>query len=68
MPQGDYIKLHIKRHGRRMDYEELLRKREARAPKLIAKKARTLIGKRGILYAEERRKEKIELRKKIRQH
>lgn len=51
-----------------MDYEELLRKREARAPKLIAKKARTLIGKRGILYSEERRKEKIELRKKIRQH
>lgn len=52
MPQGEYIKLHIKRHGRRMDYEERMRKKEARAPKEAARKARKLIGLRGILYSE----------------
>lgn len=66
MPQGDYMKLHLKRHGRRLDYEEKQRKKAARAPKEAARKARKLIGLRGILYAEERRREKIELRKKIR--
>ena len=29
-PQGDYIELHQKHHGRRPDYEERKRKREAR--------------------------------------
>lgn len=51
-----------------MDHEERLRKREARAPKVAARKARKLIGLRGILYSEQRRKEKIEMRKKLRQH
>lgn len=68
MPQGEHIKLHIKRHGRRMDHEERMRKREARAPTAAARKAKKLIGLRGILYSEQRRKEKIEMRKKIRQH
>lgn len=51
-----------------MDHEERMRKREARAPKVASKKARKLIGLRGILYSEQRRKEKIEMKKKLRQH
>jgi len=30
MPQGDYIELHQKRHGYRLDYFEKKRKKEAR--------------------------------------
>lgn len=30
MPQGEYMDLHRKRYGRRLDYEEKKRKREAR--------------------------------------
>jgi hypothetical protein len=41
-PQGDYIDLHQKRHGRRLDYEERKRKKEARAVKKNSKEARNV--------------------------
>jgi hypothetical protein len=41
-PQGDYIELHQKRHGRRLDYEERKRKREARSVKKNSKDARNV--------------------------
>ncbi|KAH0571627.1 Ribosomal protein S8 [Spironucleus salmonicida] len=68
MAQGDYIKLHQKRHGKRLDHDEKMRKKEARMPHIISKKATHLIGLRQKLFSEERRKEKIELKKKIRQN
>ncbi|ESU37637.1 Ribosomal protein S8e [Giardia duodenalis] len=68
MPQGDYIRLWQKRFGRRLDYEERKRKREAREPKVLAKKAQNLIGIKAKLFAENRRKEKIQMKKLINQH
>ena len=42
-PQGDYIELHQKRHGRRPDYEERKRKREAREVHKRSKDARKVL-------------------------
>ena len=44
MPQNDYMDLHKKRFGLRLDTEERLRKKEARSPHEISKKAQTLTG------------------------
>ena len=34
MPQNEHIELHRKRHGRRLDHEERVRKKEAREPRV----------------------------------
>lgn len=68
MPQNDYIDRHRKLHGRRLDYEERKRKREAREPHKRAKIARTLRGIKAKLYNKERRNEKIQMKKKIQAH
>merc|ERR1711967_143783 len=68
MAQGDYIELHRKRHGRRLDHEERQRKKEARSGKLnsaIAKKVRGLKAKQ---FNKKRYAEKAEMKKKIKQH
>ena len=65
MPQGDYIELHIKRFGRRFDYYERKRKREARAKKALALKATKLRGIQAKIFHEKQRKEKAALRKKL---
>lgn len=39
MPQHDYIELHQKRFGKRLDTEERARKKAARQPHEIADKA-----------------------------
>lgn len=44
MPQHDYIELHQKRFGKRLDSEERERKKQARLPHEISKKAQTLTG------------------------
>lgn len=44
MPQNEYMERHRKLHGRRLDYEERKRKREAREPKKRAATARKLRG------------------------
>jgi hypothetical protein len=43
-PQGDYIELHQKRHGRRLDYDERKRKREAREVHTRSKQAQKVGG------------------------
>ncbi|CAI2377114.1 unnamed protein product [Moneuplotes crassus] len=68
MPQGDYIELHTKRNGRRLDHEERSRKREARSKHLIAKNAKYLRGVKAKIFAKERYKEKVEMRKMIKAH
>jgi ribosome biogenesis protein NSA2 len=45
-PQGDYIELHQKRHGRRLDYAERKRKREAREVHTRSKQAQKVGGGR----------------------
>lgn len=54
--------------GRRLDYEERKRKKEARLPKIRAKKAQQLRGLKAKLYNKERRNEKIQMKKKIQAH
>ncbi|KAK3865053.1 hypothetical protein Pcinc_029310 [Petrolisthes cinctipes] len=68
MPQNEHIELHRKRHGRRLDYEERLRKRQAREPHKRSAKAKELFGLKAKLYNKERRNEKIQMKKTIRAH
>ncbi|XP_017771773.1 PREDICTED: ribosome biogenesis protein NSA2 homolog [Nicrophorus vespilloides] len=68
MPQNEYIERHRKLHGRRLDYEERKRKRDARESRIRSKKARTLRGIKAKIYNKERRNEKIQMKKKIKAH
>ncbi len=62
------MELHKKRYGKRMDFEERKRKKEARQVKEIATKAQSLHGLKGKLYAKERYQEKVKMRKTIKAH
>lgn len=68
MPQNEYMERHRKLYGRRLDYEERKRKREARLPRERAKKAQQLRGIKAKLFNKERRNEKIQMKKKIHAH
>jgi len=68
MPQNEYIERHRKLHGRRLDYEERKRKREAREPHKRAQTARNLRGIKAKIFNKERRNEKIQMKKKIKAH
>ena len=68
MPQNEYIEQHIKQHGRRLDYEERKRKREAREAHKIATQAKNSKDGRGKQFAKKRYAEKVAMSKKIRAH
>lgn len=68
MPQNEYMERHRKLYGRRLDYEERKRKKEAREPRERAKKAQKLRGIKAKLFNKERRNEKIQMKKKIKAH
>ncbi|XP_063225597.1 ribosome biogenesis protein NSA2 homolog isoform X1 [Bacillus rossius redtenbacheri] len=68
MPQNEYIERHRKLHGRRLDYEERKRKREAREPKKRAERARNLRGLKAKIFNKQRRNEKIQMKRKIKMH
>ena len=68
MPQNDYMDLHKKRYGERFDAEEKRRKKQARKSKVISKKAQTLKGIKAKLFNKERFKQKIQMKKTIKQH
>lgn len=68
MPQNEHIELHIKRHGRRLDYEERKRKKEARKVHKDSKKAKSLRGIRAKLYNKQRFNEKVQMKKTIKAH
>ncbi|KAL2107972.1 hypothetical protein VUR80DRAFT_4439 [Thermomyces stellatus] len=68
MPQNEYIERHIKRFGRRLDHEERQRKRLARLGHQASKDAQNLRGLRAKLHQQRRHKEKIQMKKQIRQH
>ena len=63
MPQNEHIELAQKRSGRRLDYEERKRKKEARAPKKRAEQARKLRGIKAKFTNKERFKEKVQMKK-----
>ena len=54
MPQNEHIELHRKRHGRRLDYEERKRKKEAREPRVRAQTAKKLRGLKAKIYNKQR--------------
>ena len=54
MPQNEHIELHRKRHGRRLDYEERKRKKEAREPRVRAATAKKLRGLKAKIYNKQR--------------
>lgn len=68
MPQNEHIELWRKRHGRRFDYEEKKRKREARMAHSQAKFAQKVHGLRAKLFNKKRYKEKATMKKTIAQH
>ena len=59
MPQNEHIELHRKRHGRRLDYEERKRKKEAREPRVRAATAKKLRGLKAKIYNKKRFSEKV---------
>ena len=69
MAQGDYIELHRRRHGRKLDHDERKRKKEARETahgnSAIAKKVRGLKAKQ---FNKKRYSEKAAMKKQIKQH
>lgn len=68
MPQNEYIEEAIKKEGRRLDYAERKRKREARAVHENAETARKLRGLKAKLHNRKRYAEKIQMQKTIRMH
>lgn len=68
MPQHDYIELHRKRHGERLDREERLRKKEAREAHKRSQFAQKVHGLRAKLYNAKRYREKATMRKTIAMH
>jgi len=68
MPQNEHIELHRKRHGRRLDYEERMRKKSARVVHQRSKIAKTLRRGKAKLYHKARYSEKVQMRKLIKQH
>uniref|UniRef100_A0A7S3EI90 Ribosome biogenesis protein NSA2 homolog n=1 Tax=Rhodosorus marinus TaxID=101924 RepID=A0A7S3EI90_9RHOD len=68
MAQGDYIELHQKRHGKRLDHEERTRKREARGVKKRSKTAKQLRGLKAKIFNKERFKEKVQMKKTLAMH
>jgi len=62
-PQNEHIELWQKRHGKRLDFYEKKRKREARAVHDTAKMMRSARGIRAKLIHQKRYKEKIQMKK-----
>ncbi|KAL2800970.1 ribosomal protein S8e/ribosomal biogenesis NSA2 [Aspergillus keveii] len=65
MPQNEYIERWTKQHGKRLDHDERVRKREAREAHKQSKDAQNLRGLRAKLYQQKRHAEKIQMRKRI---
>eukprot|EP00127_Corallochytrium_limacisporum_P002538 Clim_evm95s128 gene=Clim_evmTU95s128 len=68
MPQNEYIEQAVKGHGRRLDYEERKRKKEARKVHEQSEKAKKLFGLKAKLYAKKRHSEKVQMKKTIKEH
>lgn len=68
MPQGDYIELHRKRHGYRLDHFERRRKKEAREVHERASYAQKALGIKGKIFAKKRYAEKALMKKTLAMH
>ncbi|CAE6483353.1 unnamed protein product [Rhizoctonia solani] len=68
MPQNEYIEEHIKRHGRRLDYEEKKRKRLAREAHKTSATAQKLFGIKAKIMHARRHAQKVQLKKTLKAH
>jgi len=68
MPQNEYMEIHRKRYGRRLDYEERKRKKESRSAHESSRKAKKLRGIKAKLENKRRHSEKIQIKKTIKMH
>jgi len=68
MPQNEYMEIHRKRYGRRLDYEERKRKKESRSAHETSRKAKKLRGIKAKLENKRRHSEKIQMKKTIKIH
>lgn len=68
MPQNEHIELARKRHGRRLDHDEKLRKKDARSHRVNSKKSQKLTGLKAKLYNKKRHSEKVQMKKAIKMH
>ena len=65
MPQNEYIERWTKQHGKRLDHDERVRKKEAREGHSMSKKAQNYTGLRAKLHQKKRHAEKIQMKKQI---
>ncbi|KAJ1699384.1 hypothetical protein LUZ61_003592 [Rhynchospora tenuis] len=68
MAQGDYIQLHEKRYGKRLDHDERQRKRKAREVKKRSRVAQQALGLKGKRIAKQNYREKVQMKKTIAMH
>jgi len=68
MPQNEYIEEHIRRHGRRLDYFERKRKREARAVHRASATAQQAFGLKAKILHAKRHAQKVQLKKTLKVH
>jgi len=68
MPQNEYIELHQKRFGRRLDHYERLRKKEAREVHRRSQFAQKVKGLRAKMFNKQRFTEKAQMKKTIKEH
>lgn len=68
MPQNEYIEEHIKRHGRRLDWEERKRKRAARSVHHASAVAQKMHGIKAKLMHAKRYSEKVQMKKTLKAH
>lgn len=68
MPQNDHIEESIKKHGRRLDYEQRQRKKLARAPHKHSELVQKTRGLKAKMLNKKRYSEKAQIRKTIKQH
>ncbi|KAF2289619.1 hypothetical protein GH714_037545 [Hevea brasiliensis] len=67
-PQGDYIELHRKRHGYRLDHFERKRKKEAREVHKRSERAQKALGIKGKMIAKKNYAEKALMKKTLAMH
>ncbi|POW22083.1 hypothetical protein PSHT_01650 [Puccinia striiformis] len=68
MPQGEYIEEFQKRSGKRLDHDERKRKREAREVHKRSSISQSMHGHKAKLLHAKRYSEKVEMKKRIREH
>jgi len=68
MPQNEYIEEAIKKHGRQFNYEERMRKREAREAHKKSAFAQKVHGFKAKLYNKKRHAEKIQMKKTLKMY